>query len=147
MLLVSKLNYFLNVWCTSVGRGGGFSSIYLTLLLISLAVKKPPGGWGYSANILVGRLSTSFKNGPNRIWQGSKKGAQLDWKLGKRESIGLNINTMRGQSDRAWMFEGFEDAEKGTQTEDWKSQKHILCEPGVYSGSISIQKYVFSKLT
>ncbi len=70
----------------------------------------------------MGRLSTSLKNGPNRIWEGLKKGGQLDWKLGKRGSIGLNINTMRGQSDRAWLFEGFEDAEKGTQS-DWKSQK------------------------
>ncbi len=48
---------------------------------------------------------------------GLKKGGQLDWKLGKRESIGLNINTMRCQSDRAWLFEGFEDAEKGTQSD------------------------------
>ncbi len=34
----------------------------------------------------------------------------------------MNINTMRGQSDRAWLFEVFEDAEKGTQS-DLKSQK------------------------
>ncbi len=80
------------------------------------------GEEGYWAKHLVGWLSTSLKNGPNRIWQGSKKGGQLDWKLGKRGSIGLNINTMRGQSDQAWLFEGFEDAEKGTQS-DWKSQK------------------------
>ncbi len=51
-----------------------------------------------------------------------KKGVQLDWKLGKRGSIGLNINTMRCQSDRAWLFEGFEDVEKGTQS-DRKSKK------------------------
>ncbi len=78
------------------------------------------GGGG--GKLLIGRLSTSLKNGPNRIWQGSKKGGQLDWKLRKRESIGLDINTMRGQLDRAWLFEGFKDAEKGTQS-DRKSQK------------------------
>ncbi len=84
------------------------------------------GAWkcvgGVLCKILVGRLSTSLKNVPNRIWQGSKKGGQLDWKLGKRGSIGLNTNTMRGQSEWAWLFEGFEYAEKGTQS-DWKSQK------------------------
>ncbi len=46
---------------------------------------------------------------------GFKKRGQLDWKLGKRGLIGLNIITMRGQTDQAWLFEGFEDAEKGTQ--------------------------------
>ncbi len=46
-----------------------------------------------------------------------KKGGQLDWKLGKRGLVGLNTNTMRGQSDRAWLFEGFEYAEKGTQSD------------------------------
>ncbi len=53
---------------------------------------------------------------------GLKKRGQLDWKLGKRGSIGLNINTVRDQSDLAWLFEGFEDAEKGTQS-NRKSQK------------------------
>ncbi len=92
-------------------------------VLIQSAHHSPGGGGlGTAGKYLVGRLSTSLKNGPNRIWQGSKKGGQLDWELGKRGSIGLNINTIRGQSDQAWLFEGFEDVEKGTQS-DWKAQK------------------------
>ncbi len=53
---------------------------------------------------------------------GFKKRGSIWLEIGKKGSIGLNINTMRGQSDRAWLFEGFEDAEKGTQS-DWKFQK------------------------
>ncbi len=43
-----------------------------------------PGGRGYSAKSLVWRLSTSLKNGPNRIWQGSKKGGSIGLEIGKK---------------------------------------------------------------
>ncbi len=51
------------------------------------------------------------------VLTGLKKRGSIALEIGKKESIGLNINTMRGQSDRAWLFEGFEDAEKGTQSD------------------------------
>ncbi len=43
-----------------------------------------------------------------------KKGVNWIGNWGKAGSIGLNINTMRGQSDRAWLFE---EAETGTQSD------------------------------
>ncbi len=46
-----------------------------------------------------------------------KKRGSIGLEIGKKGSIGLNINTIRGQSDRAWLFEGFKDAEKGNQSQ------------------------------
>ncbi len=79
----------------------------------------PRGGGGVLGNIFGREAQHKLGIWTQSNLTGLKKRGSIGLEIGKKKrgSIGLNINTMRGQSDRAWLFEGFEDAEKGTQSD------------------------------
>ncbi len=79
------------------------------------------GGGGTRQKFWEGGSGQAWKMDPIGSDRFQKRGS-IGLEIWKNGSIGLNIKTMRGQADRAWLFERFGDAEKGTQS-DWKSQK------------------------